>query len=210
MPKRSPGWKKQRNREKNERRAQVREAWHRKNWDEKVKAALGQSSPGKAKADAPQSLARAPIGQPSTILLPAAKQLAGLAQSFQDEGFAANDLARRQQEWQATETAAATRKLTKREKEEQWIQSMEEGSFKMLAGRQQLVDRFKVIIDRHRRCQVKRNEIVLGCAEPDPRVHLEHYDRKVAEIKRVCLEENMFQVLIENYEDYECYSMDMD
>ncbi len=75
------------------------------------------------------------------------------------------------------------RKLTKKEKEEQWRRLMEDGVFKMPAVRQQLVDRFKAIIDRHQRCQTMRNEIVLGCAAPDPRVHSKRYDRDVAEIR---------------------------
>ncbi len=89
-------------------------------WDEAKKAADRQPSPSKVQADAQQSLARAPINQLSTALPPAAQQLSGLAQSFQDEGIATNDLARRQQEWQVQQTAAAMRKMTKREKEEHW------------------------------------------------------------------------------------------
>ncbi len=173
-----------------------------------MKAAVRQSSLlSKAQADAPPPLARAVISQPCTEPPPAAQQLAGLAQSFQEVD---SDLAKKQQEWQAQEKADATRKLPKREKEEQWRWLMEDGAFKTLAGRQQLIVRFKVTIDRHQRRQRRRNEIVLGRADPDLRFYLKRYDREVAEIKRGCLEENTFHVLIENYKDFECYSMDTD
>ncbi len=161
-------------REKKERQAQEREEWQKqkeqKKWDEAKKAADRQPSPSKVQADARQSLARAPISQLSTELLPTAQQ--PFSESFQDEGIATNDLARRQQEWQVQQMAAATRKMTKREKEEQWRQSTEQGAFKTIASRQQLINHFKVIIDRHQRCQMMRNEIMLGHAAPDPQVHL--------------------------------------
>ncbi len=168
-------------REKKERQVKEREEWHRKNWEDKVKAAVGQSSPpSKAQADAQLPLARALISQPCTEPPPTAQQLSGLVQSFQEVN---SDLAKKQQEWQAKEKAAATRKLTKKEKEEQWRWSMEDGTFKMLAGRQQLINRFKVIIDRHQKRQMMRNEIALGRAELDPRVHSKRYNREVAEIR---------------------------
>ncbi len=54
------------------------------------------------------------------------------------------------------------RKMTKREKEEQWRQSMEQGAFKTIAGQKQLSDHFRVIMERHQKCQTKRNQIMLG------------------------------------------------
>ncbi len=39
-----------------------------------------------------------------------------------------------------------------------------------------VVDRFKVIINRHQKRQMRRNEIVLGRAEPDLRVQSKHKD----------------------------------
>ncbi len=124
--------------------------------------------------------------------------------------MATNDLARRQQEWQAKQMKEAMRKKTKREKEEQWRQSMEQGAFKTIAGKQQLIDHFRVIVDRHQRCQMKRNQIVLGREPPDLKVHSECYDREVAAIKWDCTKDQMFPILMENYDDMECFSMDMD
>ncbi len=110
-----------RQREKKDLQAMEREEWHRlnkqKKWDKTKKAATAvrQPSPSKAQANAQQPLARAPIGQPTPAQPPAAQLLSGLAWSFQDKGIAANDLARRQQEWQVKQPEAAMRKMTKRE-----------------------------------------------------------------------------------------------
>ncbi len=130
-----------------------------------------------------------------------------MAQGFQEVD---SDLAKKQQEWEARKKAAAKKKMTKKEKEEQWRQLMENGAFKMQAGKEQLINRFKATLDRHQRHQMRRNEILLGCTQPDPKVHSKLYDDHVAGIREGCTEENMFRVLIENYEDFDCYSMDLD
>ncbi len=102
---------------------------------------------------------------------------------------------------------AAMRKLNKREKEEQWRESVEQGAFKMKAGWQQLIDHFRVIMDRHRRHQMKRNQIQLGHVPLDPRVQSKHYDREMVVMRDGCNNQDMFQFLLENYND-ECFSMD--
>ncbi len=108
-----------------------------------MKAALAESFLPRVKADAQLPLARAPISQPCTELPPTAQQLSGSAQSFQDEDAtaAADDLARRQQEW-AKEKAAGMK--TKKEKEEQWRQSMEDRVFK----KRKLADSSQLTISR--------------------------------------------------------------
>ncbi len=144
-----------------------REEWHRqkeqKKWDEvKAAAAIAQLSPSKAQSEPQPTLARALISQPTPTLLPTCQQLSGLAQGFQDEGIATNGLVSRQQEFQAKRAGAAMRKLTKREKEEQWRQSMEQGAFKTIAGRKQLIDSLSVLMERHQKRQTRSNQIVLG------------------------------------------------
>ncbi len=90
-----------RQREKKDLQAREREEWHKqkeqKKWDEVKQAAIGQPSPSKVQAKTWPSLARAPVGQPTPTPPPTAQQLAGLAQTFQDEDVTANDLALRQQ-----------------------------------------------------------------------------------------------------------------
>ncbi len=51
---------------------------------------------------------------------------------------------------------------------------------------------------------------MLGREKADLRVHSMCYNVEVAAIKQGCTEEQTFQILIENYKDFECYSMDMD
>ncbi len=111
---------------------------------------------------------------------------------------------------QAKEKAAATRKMTKAEKEEQWRWSMEDGVFKMQAGKDQLIKCFKTILDRHRRCETMRNGIMLGHTPPNPNVCSKHYDKHTAEIRDGCMEENTSRVLIQNCEDFDYYSMHTD
>ncbi len=83
-----------------------------------MQAAVRQSPlPSTVQADAPPPLARAPISKPLTELLPTVQQLSGKVQSFQEVD---SDLAKKQQEWQAQKQAATTRKMTKKEKEEQF------------------------------------------------------------------------------------------
>ncbi len=86
---------------------------------------------------------------------------------------------------------------------------MEDGAFKMSAGRKQLTDRFKAILGRHKRRQTIRNKILLGRAPPNLKVCSKRYDKHMGEIREGCMEENMLRVLIENYEDFAYYSMDM-
>ncbi len=188
-----------------------REERHRKSAEKKAQAAVRQSlPPSMVLADALPPLARAPISKPPTKLPPAAQQLAGQARSFQAANKIARDFTMKQQEWQAQKQAAATRKMMKTEKEEQWRRLMEDGAFKTQAGKEQLINRFKAILDKHKRCEMMRNEILLGHAQPDPRVCSKCYDDHMAGIREGCTKENMFQVLIENYEDFDYYSMDTD
>ncbi len=51
---------------------------------------------------------------------------------------------------------------------------------------------------------------MLGCTPLNPKVHSKCYDQHMAEIRDGCTEENTFRVLIENYQDLDCYSTDMD
>ncbi len=127
----------------------------------KMQAAVGQSpSLSKPKAAALLPLARAPISKLATELPPPAPQLAGPAPSFQEpppiaaqqagqaptfpkllltrpiQSFQEVDsgLAKKYEELQAKEKAAATRKLMRAEKEEQFRWAKDEGVFKMQEG----------------------------------------------------------------------------
>ncbi len=127
----------------------------------KMQAAVGQSPLlSKLKAAAPPPLARAPISKLATEPPPPAPQLAGPAPSFQElppiaaqqagqeptfpkspltrpiQSFQEvdSDLARKQQEWQVQQKAAATRKLSRKEKEEQFRWAKDEGAFKTQEG----------------------------------------------------------------------------
>ncbi len=117
---------------------------------------------------------------------------------------------KKQQEMRAKEKAAASRKMMKAEKEEQFRWSIEDGAFKMQASKDQLIKCFKTILDRHRKRQTMRNEIMLGHAPRNVKVHSKHYDDHTTGISEGCMNENTFQVLIENYEDFDCYSTDLD
>ncbi len=97
-----------------------------------------------------------------------------------------------------------------KEKEEQFRWSMEDGAFKTWDGKNHLIKRFKTILDRHRKRQMARNQILLGNALPNEKDHSKCYNDHTAAIGEGCTEENMFRVLIENYKDFDCFSMDMD
>ncbi len=69
---------------------------------------------------------------------------------------------------------------------------MEDGAFKTQAGKDQLIKCFKTIVDRHRKHEMMRNEILLGCASPNLKVHLKRYDKHKGEFRDGCMEENTF------------------
>ncbi len=111
------------------------------------------------------------------------------------------------------EKAAATRKLTRKEKEEQFRWSKDEGALKTQEGREQLIRHFKAIVDRHRKRQTARNQILLGKIPPSKKFHSKCYDEHMAAIREGCTEDasgNTFRVLIKNYEDFDYLSMDTD
>ncbi len=204
----------------------------------KMQAAVGQSpSPSKPKAAALLPLARAPISKLAMEAPPPAPQLAGPALSFQElppvtaqqagqaptfprllpsrpvQSFQEVDsgLAKKYKELQAKEKAAATRRLMKAEKEEQFRWLKDEGAFKTQEGRDHMIRHFKVIVDRHRKREISRNRILLGKALYSEKFHSKCYDEHTAAIKEGCSEDpsgNTFRALIENYEDFDHYSTD--
>ncbi len=131
------------------------------------------------------------VGQAHSFqkLPPMAKSLSRMVQSFQEVD---SDLAKKQQEMQAKEKAATGKKMSKKEKEEQFRQSMEDGAFKTWEGKDHLIKCFKTILDRHRKRETMRNRILLGSVPLNPKVHSKCYDQHTAEIRDGCMEENTF------------------
>ncbi len=49
---------------------------------------------------------------------------------------------------------------------------------------------------------------MLGCAEPHLKVQSMHYVQEIAAIRACCDNDKTFRILMENYDDNECFSMD--
>ncbi len=76
-----------------------------------------------------------------------------------------------------------------------------------------MIKRSRAIVDRHRKRQTARNQILLGKIPASKKFHSKRYDEHMAAIKEGCSEDasrNTFRVLIENYEDFYYFSMDKD
>ncbi len=95
-------------------------------------------------------------------LPPVAAPQAGPALTVKTFQEVDSGLAKKYEGWQEQQRAAATLKCMKAEKEEQFRHVKDEGAFRTQAGKDAMTRCFKTVVDRHRKCEQSRNQILLG------------------------------------------------
>ncbi len=131
-------------------------------------------------------------------------------QTFQETD---SDLAKKPKGWQAEERAKATLKCTKAEKEEQFRKATYEGVFKTQAGRDAMIGCFKAVVERHRKHERARSQMLLGTRPHSDQFKSKCFDEHMACIREECKDDasgNVFKALIENYHDEDYFSTDTD
>ncbi len=72
---------------------------------------------------------------------------------------------------------------------------------------------FKAVVDRHRKREQSRNQILLGTELHSDKFKSKQYDEHVANIRENCSGDasgNLFKALIKNYHDEDYFSTDTD